>query len=141
MQNTAAEIQFPLHATPRPPGERQDSDVPRSRAGRLPRVTQVLALAIYFQDAIQRGEARDYADLARLGCLTRERMSQIMELVWLAPDIQQEILHLGPQTGGRYPISECAVRRFASLLAWDDQRAEWDTLKKNRLGTWVDSDQ
>ena len=35
---------------------------------------------------------RDYADLARLGCLTRERMSQIMELVWLAPDIQREIL-------------------------------------------------
>ncbi len=39
-----------------------------------------MALAIQFQDMIQRGDARDYADLARLGCLTRERMSQIMEL-------------------------------------------------------------
>ncbi len=99
-----------------------------------------MALAIQFQDMIQRGEARDYADLARLGCLTRERMSQIMELVWLAPDIQQEILHIAPHVGGRYPISECGVRHIASLLAWDDQRAEWNKLKKTRLGTWVDSD-
>ena len=54
-----------------------------SGTGRLPRVTQVLALAIHFQDMISRGEARDYADLARLGCLTRERMSQIMELLFI----------------------------------------------------------
>jgi len=141
MPNSTVEIQFRLHATGRPSGGPGPSDVPLPRNGRLPRVTQVVALAIQFQDMIQRGEARDYADLARLGCLTRERMSQIMELVWLAPDIQKEILHLGPQTGGRYPISECAVRQIASLLAWDDQRAEWNTLKKNRLGTWVDSDQ
>jgi hypothetical protein len=140
MQNSAVEIQFRLHATGRPSGER-GSCAPHSGNGRLPRVTQVLALAIYFQDAIQRCEARDYADLARLGCLTRERMSQIMELVWLAPDIQQEILHLAPQTGGRYPISECGVRQIASLLAWEDQRVEWDKLKKTRLRTWVDSDQ
>ena len=96
-----------------------------------------MALAIHFQDMIQRGEVRDYSHLACLGCLTRERMSQVMELVWLAPDIQQEILYLGPRTG-RYPISECALRQIASLLAWDDQRVEWDKLKKTRLGTWVD---
>ena len=137
MQNNTAEIQFRLYATD---GRKQKGlAAPHSGIGRLPRVTQVLALAIHFQDMIQRGEARDYADLARLGCLTRERMSQIMELVWLAPDIQQEILHLGPQTGGRYPISECAVRQIASLLAWDDQRLEWDKLKKKRLGAWLAS--
>ena len=62
-----------------------------------------MALAIQFQDMIQRGEARDYADLARLGCLTRERMSQIMELVWLAPDIQQEILEFPPRSA--HPVS------------------------------------
>ena len=74
-----------------------------------------MALAIQFQDMIQRGEARDYADLARLGCLTRERMSQIMELVWLAPDIQQEILEFPPTGAARFPISEVAARRIASL--------------------------
>src|SRR5580692_10385346 len=96
MQNSAAEIQFPLYATGRQHGEKVHSDPPPSGSGRLPRVTQVMALAIHFQDMIQRGEAQDYADLARLGCLTRERMSQIMELVWLAPDIQREILEFPP---------------------------------------------
>ncbi|MBZ5592781.1 MAG: hypothetical protein LAP39_11130 [Acidobacteriia bacterium] len=128
MPNSTVEIQFRLHATGRPPGKTGPLDAPASGNGRLPRVTQVMALAIQFQDMIQRGEARDYADLARLGCLTRERMSQIMELVWLAPDIQQEILYL-PPTGGRYPISEAAVRRIANSLSWPDQRREWTTLK------------
>jgi hypothetical protein len=90
-----------------------------------------MALAIQFQDIIQRGEARDYADLARLGCLTRERMSQVMELVWLAPDIQQEILEFPPSGAPRFPISEVAVRRIASALSWEDQRREWNRLRAN----------
>jgi hypothetical protein len=89
-----------------------------------------MALAIHFQDMIQRGEAHDYADLARLGCLTRERMSQIMKLVWLAPDIQQEILSLPPTPAGRYPISESATRKIANLLSWSDQCEHWRKLRE-----------
>jgi hypothetical protein len=132
MPNSTVEIQFRLHATGRPSRGLGPSDVPPPRNGRLPRVTQVMALAIQFQDMIQRGEARDYADLARLGCLTRERMSQIMELVWLAPDIQQEVLEFPPSGAVRFPISEVAVRKIAGSLAWDEQRHAWQTLK-NRL--------
>lgn len=130
MPNNAVEIHFRLYATGRPPGRTGPQDMPPSGNGRLPRVTQVMALAIHFQDMILRGEARDYADLARLGCLTRERMSQIMELVWLAPDIQQEILEFPPSGAARFPISEVAVRRLASLLSWRDQRSEWQQLKR-----------
>jgi hypothetical protein len=36
---------------------------------------------------IERGEVRDYADLARLGYVTRARLTQIMNLLLLAPDI------------------------------------------------------
>ena len=129
MQNSAVEIQFRLHATGRSPGKTGPSDAPPSGNGGLPRVTQVMALAIQFQDMIQRGAARDYADLARLGCLTRERMSQIMELVWLAPDIQQEILEFRRPGAARFPISEVAVRRIASLLSWNEQRNAWQLLK------------
>lgn len=68
MTNSTVEIQFTLHAS-RPP--RGSTDPTRTGNGRLPRVTQVMALAVQFQDMIQRGDARDYADLARLGCLTR----------------------------------------------------------------------
>jgi len=103
--------------------------MPPSGNGRLPRVTQVLALAIQFQDMIQSGEARDYADLARLGGLTRERMSQIMELVWLAPDIQREILEYPAGAATGFPISEVAVRRIGGLLSWTEQRSSWQRLK------------
>lgn len=51
---------------------------------RIPRVTRLMALAIKFQDMVDRGEVRDYADLARLGHVTRARMSQIMNLLLLA---------------------------------------------------------
>lgn len=85
----------------------------------------MLALAIHFQDVLRSGDAQDYADLARLGGVSRERISQIMKLLWLAPSIQQEVLYLPPTPGGRYPISELFLRRIAKLLSWDAQRAEW----------------
>ena len=131
MHKSAAEVQFRLNAAAPHATEKLPADIRRLEVGHLPRVTQVLALAIQFQEAIQRGEARDYADLARLGCLTRERMSQIMELVWLAPDIQQEIIEFPPNTKPHFPISEVAVRRIAAILDWNEQRETWCKLKQN----------
>ncbi len=90
------------------------------KTGRYPRASQVLALALQFQEMIDRGEVRDYADLARLGCVSRERISQIMMLVWLAPDIQQAVLRLPPSE--RSPFSEGALRRIAKMPLWEDQR-------------------
>ncbi len=130
MHNSAAELQFLLNTT----GPREEARTPhhprRHVVGHIPRVTQVLALAIQFQDMIERGDARHYADLARLGCLTRERMSQIMELIWLAPDIQQEILGFPPQAMQRFPISEVAARQIAAKLDWAEQRGLWRNLKE-----------
>jgi hypothetical protein len=100
------------------------------RIGRLPRITQVLALAIHLEDMIRRGEAKDYSDLSRLSCLCRERISQIVRLNYLAPDIQVELLYLPPTNSGRYPISETALRKIANLLSWVDQRREWTAIKQ-----------
>jgi hypothetical protein len=100
------------------------------KTGRYPRAAQVLALALQFQEMIGRGEVRDYADLARLGCVSRERISQIMMLVWLAPDIQQTVLRLPPYAG-RAPFSETALRRIAKIVRWDEQRLEWQRLTGN----------
>jgi hypothetical protein len=130
MQNSAVEIQFPLNTTGPRRKESSPHEVNRSEIGRVPRVTQVMALVIQLQDMIERGDARDYADLARLGCLTRERMSQIMELVWLAPDIQKEILEFPPNERGRFPVSEVAARRVAEKLDWAEQRGLWSNIKK-----------
>src|ERR1700722_15266520 len=121
------EIQFSLRTKLRPADERTEQ-VPSRRIGWLPRITQVLALAIHLDDMIRRGEAKDYADIGRLTCLCRERISQIVRLNYLAPDIQVELLYLPPTPTGRYPISEVAVRKIASLLSWADQPGEWTAL-------------
>ena len=96
--------------------------------GKLPRITEVLALALQFQDMIRRGLAKDYADLARLGCLSKERISQIMRLIWLAPDLQQEVLMLPRTVRGRFPVNEVTLRGIASRMLWTEQREAWGRL-------------
>ena len=89
---------------------------------RIPRISRLMALAIKFQDMIDRGEVRDYADLARLGCVTRARMTQIMNLLNLAPDIQEDILL------GRAPSTLAAERRLRHVtleVHWHAQRGKW----------------
>ena len=133
MTTRSLEIQFQLR--PRPGDAAAGALSASGNAGRLPQVTRVLSLAIHFDEMIRRGEAKDYADLARLSCLSRERISQIARLNCLAPDIQIELLYLPPTPTGRYPVSETAVRKIANLLSWADQRQEWSALKQqHRLG-------
>ena len=127
MKNTGPlEIQFQLRGKPH-----GTSDEPTDRPvrGRLPQIARVLALAIHLEQLIRQGDAKDYADIGRLSCLCRERVSQIMRLNYLAPDIQVELLYLPPTPTGRYPVSETAVRKIANLLSWANQRQEWAKLK------------
>jgi len=58
MHNSAAEIQFLLNTPPTRGEEELPKDVRRHAVGCLPRVAHVMALAIQFQDMIQRGESR-----------------------------------------------------------------------------------
>ncbi len=105
---------------------------PGTKRGRLPRISQVLALALQFQEMIDRGEIRRHADLARLGCVSRERISQLMVLTWLAPDIQEAILRLPQMPGGRFPVSEGALRQAARLPLWEDQQIRWRAISQFR---------
>src|SRR5262245_21184088 len=72
--------------------------------GRIPRVSQLMALAIKFEGMIHEGVVKDYSELANLGNVTRARISQIMSLLNLAPDIQEAILYLPRIERGREPI-------------------------------------
>lgn len=56
---------------------------------RSPRLARLMALAIKFDGLVRQGVVRDYADLARLGYVSRARITQIMNLLHLAPDIQE----------------------------------------------------
>jgi hypothetical protein len=100
------------------------------REGRLPNITRALALAIQIESEVTAGKVRDYADAARVRCLSRERVSQVVRLRFLAPDIQVEILYLPPSATGRYPISEAALRSIANRLSWAEQRRQWLLLKQ-----------
>ena len=95
---------------------------------RIPRITRLMALAIKFQDMIDRGEVKDYADLARLGFVTRARVTQIMNLLHLAPDIQEEILFLPRTRTGRDALILVQLQAIAQVLDWQKQRRMWRAL-------------
>jgi hypothetical protein len=108
------------------PGTAAVTDRP---AGRLPRITRLMALAIRFDELIRAGEVADYADLARLGHVTRARVTQIMNLLMLAPDIQEEILFLPRVTAGRDPIHLRQLQPIALVPDWRKQRKLWSGLR------------
>ena len=87
-------------------------------APRIPRITRLMALAIKFQTMIEQGEVRDYADLARLGYVTRARLTQIMNLALLAPGLQEELLFATGDAG----ITERLLRQIIVSVEWGDQR-------------------
>jgi hypothetical protein len=90
--------------------------------GRLLRVTRLMALAIKSELLIRTGVVRDYADLARLAHVSRARVTQIMNLLNLAPDIQEELLFLQPRNAQRDKVHERGLRAIAKVVDWDKQR-------------------
>jgi hypothetical protein len=101
----------------------------KPQLGSVPRISRLMALAIHMEDLVRRGEVADYADLARLAHVTRARISQIVSLLHLAPDIQEAILNLPRSNGGRDPIREKMVRPIAAVPDWRKQRAMWSALR------------
>jgi hypothetical protein len=84
----------------------------------IPRIARLMALAIRFDGLLREDKIRDYAELARLGRVTRARMTQIMKLLHLAPDIQEQILLL---TNVKC-LNERNLRSIVRLIDWDEQR-------------------
>jgi DNA invertase Pin-like site-specific DNA recombinase len=99
----------------------------------MPRITRLLALAIKFEGLLQRSVVKDYTDLARLGQVSRARVTQIMNLLNLAPDIQEEILSWAGGTHGKQHIRETTVRTLSAEVIWTRQREQWKnwTLRHN----------
>jgi hypothetical protein len=97
--------------------------------GRLPRITKLLALAHRFEQLVRDGQVKDYAELARLGHVTRARITQVMNLLLLAPDIQEQILFLPRIERGRDSLSLRKVLPIAAELDWSVQRVMWKKLR------------
>lgn len=84
-----------------------------------------MALAIWFDELIRTGAVQDYGELARLGHVSRPRITQIMDLLQLAPDIQETLLFLPPVTRGKDPITERELREVVAEVDWVRQRRSW----------------
>lgn len=102
----------------------------QASAGRVPRVTRVMALALHFDGLLRDGVVSDTIVLARLAKVTQPRITQVMSLLHLAPDIQEEILFLPLVTAGRDPIHEKPLRRVAAKVDFGVQRRLWKQLKE-----------
>jgi hypothetical protein len=84
-----------------------------------------MALAIRLGGLIRDGVVTDQAELSRAGQVTRARLTQIMNLLCLAPDIQEAILFLLPVVNGRPQVTERDVRPIAAEASWARQRRAW----------------
>jgi hypothetical protein len=89
----------------------------------------LLALALKFEEMIRSGVVGNYTVLAQLGQVSRSRVTQMTNLLNLAPDIQEEILFLRPEEAERLRISELSVRKLSVILEWGEQRAHWRRLR------------
>jgi hypothetical protein len=86
-------------------------------------------LALRFDQLIRAGVVADYATLAKLGHVSRARISQIMNLLLLAPDIQEALLFLPRTERGRDPIHLRQLQPLAAILDWEQQRSLWRQLQ------------
>lgn len=103
-------------------------------SGRIPRISRLMALAIRFDTLLRDGVITDCAELARLSHVTRARITQIMNLLNLAPDIQEAILFLPHVESGRDPVREHAIRPIAATLEWRKQRRMWGAVLRGQNG-------
>jgi len=90
-----------------------------------PRITRLMALAVKFEGLIQQGVVKDYAELARLGQVSRARITQIMNLLNLAPDIQEAILFMTGEGSAEQSLWETSVRTLSAEVIWSRQREQW----------------
>jgi hypothetical protein len=93
--------------------------------GRIPRISRLMALAIRLDELLRSGQVADITELARLGHVTQPRMSQILNLTLLAPDIQEKLLFLPRVTEGKAAINEKMLRSVAAEIDWETQRSLW----------------
>jgi hypothetical protein len=113
-----------LHAGPPPEPVMQEE-------GRVPRVSRLMALSLRLEERLRRGDIANFGEVAELGHVTRARVSQIMNLLNLAPDIQEAILFLPRTVLGRDPIILRTLQPLASTSDWRRQRVLWEQLTRH----------
>ena len=94
---------------------------------KTPRVVELLRKAIEWQGLIESGEVRNQAEIARREGITRARVTQVMGMLRLAPQIQRHILSM-PDMVHQPTISERALRPITQMGDPEQQLAEFRCL-------------
>lgn len=112
--------------------EREPRVTQQVEPGKIPRISRLMALVIRFDRMIREGEVADQTELAQLAHVSQPRMTQIMNLLHLAPDIQEELLFLPRVERGKDPVTERDLRPIVSEVGWGRQREMWEGLSAIR---------
>jgi hypothetical protein len=112
-----------LHVRRERAGRKRLSERPATATSspRVPHIARLMALAIKFKGMLQTGVVRDQSELARLARVTQPRMTQILNLNFLAPEIQEALLVHDRDT----VVSEKSLRPISVELSWSVQRRMW----------------
>ena len=82
-----------------------------------------MARAIRCDQLLRSGAVPDATALASLAHVTPPRMTQILNLTLLAPDIQEALPCLSPLVEGKPEISEKGLRPVCAQVDWERQRS------------------
>jgi hypothetical protein len=115
-------LPFRRRASAQEHGATPATEATKASSPRIPRIARLLALARHIDDLVRSGTVCSYAMAARLGRVSRARMSQILALLHLAPDLQEQLLFLQRPARGRTAPVLRQVLHVAAALDWDEQR-------------------
>ena len=124
MSAHTARITVTFHKSGRP-----RSDQRLTSPGRTPRVARLLAFAHEIDRRVYAGELSDLAHAARAFGLTRARVTQVVNLLLVAPEIQASILEMLLAANGRDAVTERMLRPLLAEPVWQRQIAMWNEIK------------
>lgn len=109
-------------------GKAPEPEPEEEPAERIPRISRLMALAIHYQGLLDSGVVPDASTLARLAGVSQPRMTQILNLNLLAPDLQERLLHLDPISAGKPRINEGQLRALSQETSWIEQRRRMEIM-------------
>jgi hypothetical protein len=87
-------------------------------------VTEHFRKALEWQALLESGEITNQAEIARREGITRARVTQVIGMLRLAPEIQDQILSM-PDVVLHSPVTERMLRPISAITVYRDQRREF----------------
>lgn len=97
------------------------------RKPKTPRAVELLRKAIEWKTLLESGQITTQADIALQEGITRARVTQIMGMLRLAPEIREKILS-ALSTDRQPPVTERVLRPIATITDYHEQIREFHKL-------------